>query len=59
MAREKQLAKDSASMARVLDMAVVLACGVTTSITTLKKAKKEKKADEDKVWKLEVALRVY
>lgn len=57
ISRMKQLADDGASMVRVLEMAQVLAKGGNVLGAALKKAEDDKKAVEDKVWKLEVASR--
>lgn len=56
--RVKQLVDDNTSMIQVLEMAQVLARGGTVSATDLKKAQDTQKVVDDKLWKVEVALRV-
>lgn len=55
-ARVKQLAKEGASMLRVLEMAHVLARGESVSPSELKKVKDQQAAAKDKLSKVEITL---
>lgn len=55
-ARAKQLAEDGTSVIRMLEMASVLAQGETVSLAELKKAREEKTAVGEKLFRVEIAL---